>query len=190
MKAKIGVTISWLFILSILCLFLFILYQEKQLQSPHEAFAKELEEGEPSDELHPTVANKTEELIEKAEELGIFVVITDDFRSIDDQHALYERGRESDGRVVTNAKGGESYHNYGLAIDFALRTEDDDVIWDLEYDGNQNGESDWMEVVDIAKDLGFTWGGDWTRFRDYPHLQMDFGYSIQDLQRGKYPPVE
>ncbi len=57
----------------------------------------------------------------------------------------------------------------------------------MEYDGNNNGKSDWMEVVEIAKDLGFSWGGDFTRFKDYPHLQMDFGLSIRDLQRGKRP---
>ncbi|TSB45447.1 M15 family metallopeptidase [Alkalicoccobacillus porphyridii] len=187
MKAQIGVTFSWLLIVSILCFFLIILYKEKELQLPHEAIAKEDVDFEPPTDLHPTVAEKTEELVERAADLEIDVVITDDFRSIEKQDSLYDKGRESEGRVVTNAKGGESYHNYGLAIDFALRKENGDVIWDLEYDGNQNGESDWMEVVSIAKDLGFTWGGDWKGFRDYPHLQMDFGYSINELQRGKYP---
>ncbi|PNB52989.1 peptidase M15, partial [Pseudomonas sp. GW456-E7] len=61
---------------------------------------------------------------------------------------------------------------YGLAIDFALQKKDGSIIWDLEYDGNQNGKSDWLEVVEIAKKLGFEWGGDWTRFKDYPHLEM------------------
>ncbi len=42
----------------------------------------------------------------------------------------------------------------------------------MEYDGNQNGKSDWLEVVEIAKTLGFEWGGDWKRFKDYPHLEM------------------
>lgn len=66
----------------------------------------------------------------------------------------------------------ESYHNYGLAIDFALQKKDGSIIWDMEYDGNQNGKSDWLEVVEIAKTLGFEWGGDWKRFKDYPHLEM------------------
>jgi peptidoglycan L-alanyl-D-glutamate endopeptidase CwlK len=69
-------------------------------------------------------------------------------------------------------------------VDFALRTKDRDVLWDMEYDGNRNGQSDWMEVVTIAKRLGFTWGGDWVDFPDYPHLQMDFGYSIRELKWG------
>ncbi|MDQ0207775.1 M15 family metallopeptidase [Alkalicoccobacillus murimartini] len=187
MKAKIGIAISWGFILLTLCLFLVILYQEKKLEGPHEAFAKENEDMAPPSDLHPVVAEKSDQLIEEAEKKNIQVVITDDFRTSEDQDSLYDKGRESSGRVVTHAKGGESYHNYGLAIDFALKTDNGDVIWDLDYDGNNNGEADWMEVVAIAKDLGFTWGGDWTRFKDYPHLQMDFGYSINDLQRGAYP---
>lgn len=138
--------------------------------------------------LHPVVQAKQEELKAEADKLGITVVITDGFRSNEEQDRLYEQGRAADGSVVTYARGGESYHNYGLAIDFALRTKDGDVIWDLKYDGNGNGEADWLEVVAIAKRLGFTWGGDWEGFKDYPHLQMDFGYSIGELQRGFRPP--
>ncbi|MCG3055692.1 M15 family metallopeptidase, partial [Escherichia coli] len=47
-----------------------------------------------------------------------------------------------------------------------------DIIWDMEYDGNGNGKSDWMEVAEIGKELGFEWGGDWEGFKDYPHFQL------------------
>jgi peptidoglycan LD-endopeptidase CwlK len=56
----------------------------------------------------------------------------------------------------------------------------------MEYDGNQNNKQDWLEVVDRAKELGFDWGGDWAAFKDYPHLQMDFGISLRELQRGTW----
>ncbi|UOQ49203.1 M15 family metallopeptidase [Gracilibacillus caseinilyticus] len=139
-------------------------------------------------ELNPIVEEKMNSLITKTEERGISIIITDGFRSEAEQNVLYQRGRSTDGQIVTYAKGGESYHNYGLAIDFALRNDNDEIIWDMEYDGNQNGESDWMEVVSLAKELGFSWGGDFSRFKDYPHFQMDFGLSIQELQWGKRPP--
>lgn len=142
----------------------------------------------PPTSLHPVVEDKKEELIAEAADKGINVVITQDFRSIEEQDALYEKGRTAEGNIVTHAKGGESYHNFGLAIDFALMSVDGQVIWDMNYDGNGNSRADWMEVVKIAKDLGFEWGGDWTQFKDYPHLQMDFGLSIWELQRGKRPP--
>jgi peptidoglycan L-alanyl-D-glutamate endopeptidase CwlK len=140
--------------------------------------------------LHPIVAENRDRLVAQSQAIGIDVVITDDFRSEEEQNALYRKGRGEEGAIVTQVKGGGSYHNYGLAIDFALRIPGGDVIWDLKYDGNGNGQPDWMEVVAIAKKLGFSWGGDWKSFPDYPHLQMDFGYSIGELQRGWRPPLQ
>lgn len=137
--------------------------------------------------LHPIVAANGEKLVALSKAQGIDVLITDDFRSTAEQDKLYRQGRSDGGAIVTNAKGGESYHNYGLAVDFALLTPKGKAIWDMEYDGNGNGKSDWMEVVAIAKRLGFAWGGDWKSFPDYPHLQMDFGYSIRELQGGWRP---
>ncbi|MBB6454063.1 peptidoglycan L-alanyl-D-glutamate endopeptidase CwlK [Salirhabdus euzebyi] len=137
--------------------------------------------------LHPIVEEKTDKLVEQAKNIGINILITHDFRTVEEQDKLYDRGRTAEGNIVTYAKGGTSYHNYGLAIDFAIKLEDGSVIWDMEYDGNQNGQSDWLEVVAIAKELGFEWGGDWKNFKDYPHLQMDFGLSIRELQMGKRP---
>lgn len=137
--------------------------------------------------LHPLVEEKSNQLIKEAKGNGIEIIITDGFRSNVKQDALYAQGRTEPGDIVTNVKGGNSYHNYGLAIDFALKVSETEVIWDLTYDGNNNGNSDWLEVVDIAKELGFTWGGDWENFRDYPHLQYDFGLSIFELKLGRRP---
>ncbi len=144
----------------------------------------------PITELHPVVKEKTNQLVENVGKLGITIVITDGFRSDDEQDKLYDQGRTSKGPVVTQVRGGGSYHNYGLAIDFALQTKNGRVVWDMELDGNRNGEPDWFEVVAVAKELGFSWGGDWKSFKDYPHLQMDFGYSISELQRGYHPPEQ
>ena len=140
--------------------------------------------------LHPEVADNAELLVRQAAEKGINITITDDFRSYLEQDQLYEIGRTEGGNIVTHAQGGESYHNFGLAIDFALKENNGRVVWDMNRDGNGNSKSDWMEVVAIAKGLGFEWGGDWKQFKDYPHLQMNFGLSIRDLQRGKRPPEQ
>lgn len=143
----------------------------------------------PVTELHPLVAQRTDQLVEEAQAKGIQVLITSGFRSEDEQDVIYAQGRSLEGSIVTHAKGGESYHNYGLAVDFALLDSGGAAIWDMTYDGNNNGSSDWMEVVELAKRLEFSWGGDWERFPDYPHLQMDFGLSIRELMRGKRPPM-
>lgn len=138
-------------------------------------------------ELHPIVKERSNQLIQQSAQKGIVIVITDDFRSMEDQDALYEKGRTVEGNIVTHARGGESYHNFGLAIDFAIKTPSKSIIWDMQYDGNQNGQSDWNEVVGIAKTLGFEWGGDWAQFKDYPHLQMNFGLTLAELRSGKRP---
>jgi len=134
--------------------------------------------------LHPIVSRQADRLVQLTEEQGIRILITDGFRSAAEQDALYRKGREDDGAVVTNAKGGQSYHNFGLAIDFALLTASGSASWDMKADLNGNGKADWMEVVSLAKSLGFEWGGEWAQFPDYPHLQMTFGYSIRELQSG------
>lgn len=138
-------------------------------------------------ELHPVVKERSDQLIQQSAKKGIRMVITDEFRSAEDQDRLYEKGRSTEGDIVTYAKGGESYHNFGLAVDFALKDAAGNVVWDMNYDGNGNGKADWDEVVQMAKALGFEWGGDWAQFKDYPHLQMDFGLSIADLQDGQRP---
>jgi peptidoglycan L-alanyl-D-glutamate endopeptidase CwlK len=122
--------------------------------------------------LHPVVEEKKNELVQKASDLGISIVITEGFRSKEEQDKLYAKGRTEEGNIVTQSKGGQSYHNYGLAIDLAIQLKDGKFIWNMEYGGNNNNQSDWMEVVDIAKNLGFEWGGDWQGFKDYPHFQM------------------
>jgi peptidoglycan LD-endopeptidase CwlK len=138
-------------------------------------------------ELHPIVKERSNQLIQQSAAKGIVILITDDFRSAEDQDRLFEQGRTAEGNIVTHARSGESFHNFGLAIDFAIKTPSENVIWDMQYDGNQNGKSDWDEVVEMAKALGFEWGGDWAQFKDYPHLQMNFGLTLADLQNGKRP---
>lgn len=138
--------------------------------------------------LHYIVASATEQLITSCYKKGILIVITQGLRTIAEQNALYAQGRTTPGQIVTNAKGGTSFHNYGLAIDFALLLPNgSSVSWDMNKDYNSNNIKDWIEVVEEAKKLGFEWGGDWTSFKDYPHFQITFGLSISDCRNGKAP---
>jgi peptidoglycan L-alanyl-D-glutamate endopeptidase CwlK len=134
--------------------------------------------------LHPLVEEKSEKLIEQANKISIPILITDGYRSVGSQNDIYGQGRTTEGSIVSYAKGGESYHNYGLAIDFALLNKDGSISYDLQRDANGNGESDWFEVARIGKELGFKWGGDWRRFKDYPHFEYTLGLSIHELQNG------
>ncbi|MEK3907432.1 M15 family metallopeptidase [Oceanobacillus sp. FSL W7-1309] len=185
MKRWNATIVSWIIIILFLVL-LFYVYNE--WSGEHRLY---IDEDAPlPDGLHPIVEENQNELIEIAASVGIDVIITQGFRSFEQQDSLYEQGRTKPGDIITNAQGGQSYHNYGLAIDYALRNQNGEIIWDIHYDGNNNGHSDWFEVADIAKELGFDWGGDWSNFKDYPHLQMTFGLSLSELQRGYRPPED
>lgn len=140
--------------------------------------------------LNPIVREKGKELVKKAYEAGVAVCITQTVRTTAEQNALYAQGRSKPGKIVTNVQGGYSYHNHGLAIDFALYTPDGrSVVWNEFVDYDKDGVRDWYEVVKIAKSLGFTWGGDWQGFRDAPHFQMDFGLTCQQLINGAKAPT-
>ena len=70
--------------------------------------------------LHPAVKQATIKLISDCYDRGIYIRITQGLRTIAEQNALYAQGRTTKGNVVTNAKGGYSWHNFGYAIDFVL----------------------------------------------------------------------
>lgn len=129
--------------------------------------------------VHPVVAAKARQLIEEAYREGINVIITQGLRTVEEQNALYAQGRTKPGKIVTNAKGGYSYHNFGLAFDFAILNPDGSVNWTV--------DSKWKRVGQIGKSLGLEWGGDWKDFKDYPHFQYTFGLSLADLRAGKRP---
>ncbi|ACJ33060.1 M15 family metallopeptidase [Anoxybacillus flavithermus] len=132
--------------------------------------------------VHPTVAAKARQLVSLAYKEGIPIIITQGLRTIEEQNALYAQGRAKPGKIVTNAKGGYSYHNFGLAFDFAILNANGSVNW--------NVDDKWKRVGAIGKSLGLEWGGDWTSFKDYPHFQYTFGLSLADLRSGKKPPTQ
>lgn len=107
--------------------------------------------------------------------------ITQAYRSIAEQNALYAQGRTVKGQKVTNAKGGQSNHNYGLAVDFCLIIDGNAVSWDMAKDYDGDLIPDWMEVVKIFKAHGWSWGGDWKSLKDYPHFEKTFGFSVSSL---------
>ena len=108
-------------------------------------------------------------------------------RTFAEQDALYAQGRTKPGSIVTNAKGGTSYHNYGLAIDIVLLVDKnkdgtfETAAWDTKGDYDNDGKSDWQEVVTIFKQFGWEWGGDW-KFVDAPHFQKTLGKSVRELR--------
>lgn len=116
--------------------------------------------------MNKSVADKTRNVIKKMAKKGIYLCVAQGYRSSAEQNALYAQGRTKPGAVVTNAKGGQSNHNYGVAVDLCLYTSDGkNVIW-------ESTTSRWKTVVSAMKAEGFEWGGDWKSFKDYPHFEL------------------
>jgi len=133
--------------------------------------------------LHPQIRQEVISLIDWAETklANTAIRIVQGFRSFEEQDVLYAQGRTKPGARVTNSKGGQSYHCYGLAIDFALLYDKDGngtyevLSWNLLADFDKDGEADWMEVVNIFEDHNYTWGGRFNSIKDNPHLEKTFG---------------
>lgn len=126
--------------------------------------------------LHPKVRDKAREFINRVEkELGIKLRVTSTLRTYAEQDKLYSQGRTTPGGIVTKAKGGQSNHNFGTALDVVP------IV---------NGKADWKTTADtwnkiavVGKSVGFDWGGDWKSFTDKPHFEMNFGNSLAQLRK-------
>jgi len=130
--------------------------------------------------LHPVLrADLTDSLL-MLEALDINVVITDSYRSFNVQDSLYELGRTKKGLKVTNAKGGQSFHNYGLAFDVALLDSSGNVDYDLFFDNKGNPSIQLLDVVQVLAIKQFEWGGYWMK-KDLPHFQRSYGFSTSEL---------
>lgn len=140
--------------------------------------------------LHPKLRDEATEIykeIQQALKGRAICRFSHTLRTFEEQNALYAQGRTKAGKIVTNAKGGESMHNFGLAIDIVLLVDRDkngtfeSASWETNVDFDGDGVSDWMEIVKIFKSFGWEWGGDW-KFTDMPHFQKTFGRSLRELK--------
>ncbi len=112
--------------------------------------------------LLPVVQPFARALYFKARGNGITIEIINGLRTFQEQDALYARGRTRPGLIVTNARAGQSVHNYGLAFDVGV------------FEGNRYlGDSPKYKAVGaLGLELGLEWGGDWKTFVDQPHFQL------------------
>lgn len=126
-------------------------------------------------DLHPKIRESAmkayKNSIDRTPE-GVHPFITQTGRSFEESQTLYNQGRTTPGQIVTRAKPGQSYHNYYLALDFVLMVGGK-MIWKV--------DDNWMIVVQCFREYGFFWGGDFTKFKDYPHLENRLGYHWSTL---------
>ena len=107
-------------------------------------------------------------------------------RTFEDQDALYDQGRTKPGQIVTNARGGDSWHNYGLAADYVLdgQTEKPGIqwSWDIRADLNADRRNDWLQMAEIAVSCGLEAGYFWKKFPDAPHMQNRYGLTLAEIK--------
>lgn len=133
-------------------------------------------------ELHPIVQAKAVLFIERCRAQGITLLVTSTYRDHESQNALYAQGRTTEGKIVTNAKGGQSFHNYRVALD-VVPMRNGKPIW-----GTTAPEDKalWAKVGEIGEACGLTWSGRWKgKMREMAHFQYTSGLTLQDFQAGK-----
>lgn len=92
-------------------------------------------------------------------------------RTWDEQTALYAEGRTAPGHIVTNARAGYSWHNFGVAADAGV------FQGKLYLEDGSAAQQQLAERVHKACSLhaeacGLRWGGDWKSIKDTPHFQV------------------
>jgi peptidoglycan L-alanyl-D-glutamate endopeptidase CwlK len=128
------------------------------------------------DDLLPPVKERVEKFLNAAKAAGIDLLVTSTYRDNASQNALYAQGRTKPGKIVTNAKAGQSLHNYRCAVD-VVPIVAGKPRWDVK-------EEVWQQVGALGKAAGLEWAGDWKKFKEYPHFQYTGGLTLAQLQSG------
>lgn len=99
-------------------------------------------------------------------------------RTYAEQDQLFKKGRFGNpGPKVTNARGGQSNHNFGIAWDVGI------------FDGGKYLTGDNAKESKIYKQLAsavltnaLEWGGNWKSIVDMPHYQLKLDLSLGDVR--------
>jgi peptidoglycan L-alanyl-D-glutamate endopeptidase CwlK len=113
--------------------------------------------------VHPELAKRARLLIDALAAKGFPFEVVQGLRTYAEQDALFAQCRTKPGNIVTRARGGQSNHNFGLAVDICPV---------------RNGKLDWnwrtafLTIDSEAEKVGLLWGGDWHKFLDLPHVEL------------------
>lgn len=127
-------------------------------------------------ELLPPVRERVQRFQQLCKEHGIDLLVTSTYRCNESQARLYAQGRTAPGKIVTNAKPGQSWHNHRCAID---------VVPLINGKPNWNTKDPvWAKLGELGKQAGLEWAGDWKRFKEMAHFQYTGGLTLVQLQAG------
>jgi len=130
--------------------------------------------------VYPELARRMRTADDMMTSLGFRLEISSGLRTFAEQRMLYLKGRDLLGnivdptKVVTHAKAGESYHNFGLAVDYFFENIDGMAIWAPEFPG-------YGKMTEVAESLGLTCGVRWPEPKTDPdHIQLSNGFSANE----------
>jgi peptidoglycan L-alanyl-D-glutamate endopeptidase CwlK len=136
-------------------------------------------------DLHARVAAMCRSHAAACAAAGIDLLVTQTFRSAAEQDVLFAQGRTTPGNIVTNARGGESWHQWRLAYDVVPLLAGKPVWRTSGRDGVL-----WAKVGALGEQCGLEWAGRWKgELREMAHFQMTDGLTIADLQAGRQPRI-
>ena len=122
------------------------------------------------EDLTPGTMTRAKAFIAACTDAGIDVLIYCTLRGIEEQNKLYAQGRTTPGKIVTNAKGGESWHNVGGAFDFVPM---------IAGKPQWNDKALYTKCGEIAELVGLEWAGRWKgKIRETAHCQYRNGLTL------------
>lgn len=114
----------------------------------------------------PRLAAKIAQMVTILDSEAIILRVTQGLRSWSEQDKLYAQGRTQPGKIVTNAPGGTSWHNFGLAVDVVpLQGDMGTPDWNPSHPV-------WKRVITVGESLGLFSGSEFRTFKDWPHFQL------------------
>lgn len=120
--------------------------------------------------LHPDARLIFQRFIEDCEEaFNIVIRIVQGLRTFEEQAVIYAQGRTKPGKIVTNAKPGQSYHQYGVAVDLGI-LKNNKIDWNFDY----------LRLLQfMPKEM--VWGGNFKSIKDKPHFEITFGLNWKEM---------
>jgi peptidoglycan LD-endopeptidase CwlK len=143
----------------------------QQIASVHGTFHQRSEQNIAT--LHIKAQEAARKFLKLVTAANIDARIISGVRSYAEQDKLFAKGRTEPGNKVTNAKGGQSNHNFGIAWDIGIfdsagRYLSDSPLYD--------------QAAQVGKIPELEWGGDWQSFKDKPHYQIVTHLSVKDIR--------
>jgi peptidoglycan L-alanyl-D-glutamate endopeptidase CwlK len=150
-------------------------------------------------DLHPIVRAKCEAHMKACADAGMPIRITFTYRSNETQDILYSLGRSlfvnpfdgmkfKKGQHITNAKAGQSFHNFGLAYDGIPEKLLVLPKWGDNPRDQHVADAAWALYGQLGKAQSLIWGAEFHSIPDRPHMQWSAGLTLAQLRAGRRPP--